>query len=300
MEIAWIEDFLALAACMNFSRAAERRNVTQPAFSRRIRALEAWVGPALFDRDTHRLALTPAGAAFLPVAEDLMQRLARGRAEAREAAAGETATLRFLATHALSLTFFPAWLRTLEPLIAPSAIQLTADTMQACERLMLEGQGQFLLCHHHSAAFTRLEGAEFRALLLGADLILPVTGRDPAGAPLHLLPGTPAAPVPHLAFGSQSGMGRIIAAAGGPPAVLRPVFTSHLAIALKALALDGRGVAWCPLSLVAEDLAPGGRLVRAGPPDWDIPIEIRLVRPASRMAPAAEAFWDVAQRMRAG
>jgi len=300
MEIAWIEDFLALAACMNFSRAAERRNVTQPAFSRRIRALETWVGVPLFDRDTHRLALTPAGEAFHPVADDLLQRLARGRQEARDAAAGETATLRFISTHALSLTFFPAWLRTLEPLIAPSAIQLMADNMQACERLMLEGQGQFLLCHHHGAAFNRLEGADFRSIVLGADTILPVSGRDAAGGPLHELPGTPEAPVPHLAFSAESGMGRIIAAAEAPPAVLRPVFTSHLAIALKALALDGRGVAWSPLSLVAEDLLPGGALVRAGPSTWDIPIEIRLFRPVARMSPAAEAFWDVAQRGRDG
>ncbi len=64
MDTSWLQDFLTLADCGNFSRAAERRNMTQPAFSRRIRMLEEWVGAALFDRSTHQATLTPAGACF--------------------------------------------------------------------------------------------------------------------------------------------------------------------------------------------------------------------------------------------
>lgn len=40
MDLGLLEDFLELARELNFSRAAEKRNTTQPAFSRRIRALE--------------------------------------------------------------------------------------------------------------------------------------------------------------------------------------------------------------------------------------------------------------------
>jgi len=64
MEMAWLEDFLAILECGGFSRAAERRNVTQPALSRRVRALEQWVGTPLFDRSTHAVTLTPAGLRF--------------------------------------------------------------------------------------------------------------------------------------------------------------------------------------------------------------------------------------------
>lgn len=297
MEAAWLEDFIALAECMNFSRAAERRNVTQPAFSRRIRALEAWVGAPLFDRDTHRLALTPAGEAFHPVAEEALHLLQRGRTAAAEAARGASAELTFLATHALSLTFFPAWLRTLESAVADSAVRLAADNMQACERMMLEGRGQFFLCHHHPAAPSKLDGAGFLSVALGNDTLIPVCGRDAEGKPLHVLPGTKAAPVPYLAFSAESGMGRIVEAAraaSGPAAVLKSVFTSHLSTALKAVAADGRGVAYAPLSLATDDLKPGGRLARAGGAEWDIPMEIRLLRPRARMTPTAEAFWTAA------
>ncbi|WP_202905556.1 LysR family transcriptional regulator [Cypionkella psychrotolerans] len=40
MELKWLEDFVTLADCSSFSRAAEMRNITQPAFSRRIKQLE--------------------------------------------------------------------------------------------------------------------------------------------------------------------------------------------------------------------------------------------------------------------
>ena len=63
MDIMWLEDFIKLADEGNFSRAAEARNLTQPAFSRRIRALEDWVGATLVDRDTHRIALGTEDAA---------------------------------------------------------------------------------------------------------------------------------------------------------------------------------------------------------------------------------------------
>ncbi|MEL3892395.1 LysR family transcriptional regulator [Ferrovibrio sp. MS7] len=295
MEITWLEDFVALAEHMNFSRAAAARQVTQPAFGRRISALERWVGAPLVDRETHRLSLTAAGAQFLPVAEETIRRLRQGRREALDAA-NIAASLRFAATNALALTFFPAWLRQLGASVSTSAINLVADNMQGCEQIMLDGQAQFLLCHYHPAAATRLNPNDFASVRLGMDMLVPVTAPDGAGMPRHALPGSPEQPVSYLAFSEQSGMGRILAASwaqDGCAAHLKPVFTSHVAVVLKSLAADGRGVAWAPLSLVAEDLAAGQNLVRAGPGAWDIAMEIRLYRPRARQNGNAEAFWKM-------
>ncbi|MCT7654667.1 LysR family transcriptional regulator [Oceanimonas sp. NS1] len=44
MELKWLKDFVALNEHGSFSKAAEARFVTQPAFSRRIRSLENWLG----------------------------------------------------------------------------------------------------------------------------------------------------------------------------------------------------------------------------------------------------------------
>ena len=63
MDLIWLEDFLAIAEEGGFSRAAERRHVTQPALSRRIKVLEEWLGTPLIERRSHTLTLTPAGEA---------------------------------------------------------------------------------------------------------------------------------------------------------------------------------------------------------------------------------------------
>ncbi len=81
MDTSWLQDFLTLAECGNFSRAAELRNVTQPAFSRRIRLLEDWAGAALVDRRTHNATLTPAGELFRPAANEILRRLNLARQE---------------------------------------------------------------------------------------------------------------------------------------------------------------------------------------------------------------------------
>lgn len=292
MELSWLEDFLALANCANFSRAAELRNMTQPALSRRIRALEEWVGAPLFDRTHQPVALTEAGRVFRPTADEALRRLFQSREECREADGQVTATLRFAATHSLSLTFFPTWLRSLEEGGPFGAVRLISDSLQACEQIMLQGHAQFLLCHHHPAVPGRLGADQFQSRCVGHDRLLPVSA-PLGGKPRYALPDAAGKPTPCLAYNTESGLGRIVAAAPSvvkARSLLEPVFTSHLAAVLRAVALEGRGIAWLPYSLIDQDLERGA-LVRAADETWDIGMEIRLFRSLARLAPVAEQFW---------
>lgn len=295
MEVSWLEDFVALARLLNFSRAADARNVTQPAFSRRIRSLEDWVGEPLVDRSTHRITLTAAGGIMLDVAGDVLRSLDVGRRAARDAMA-QRSILRFATTHALSLTAFPRMLKALDPAAAALPMHLFADNMAACERMMTEGQAHFLLCHHHPAAPTHLSHAEFSWMRLGSDLLVPVARRRGREEAPFQLPGNPAAPTPLLSFDDRSGIGRIISVTRPDPIPgTETVFTSHLAVALKAMALEGRGVAWLPLSLVDEELGHG-TLLRLGGSDFEIPVEIIVLRPNRSLGPDEEALWTALLR----
>ena len=42
VDIRWLEDFLSLAQTRSFVRSAQDRHISQPAFGRRIKSLEAW------------------------------------------------------------------------------------------------------------------------------------------------------------------------------------------------------------------------------------------------------------------
>jgi DNA-binding transcriptional LysR family regulator len=292
MELVWLVDFVALSETGNFSRAAELRNVTQPAFSRRIRALEDWVGTPLFDRTPQGTRLTPAGLQFARGTPGLVRTIADLRRDAREVGGRETATLHFAATHSLSFTFFPGWLRAVEQETAVGPVRLVSDTMQACEELMLQGQSQFVLCHHHAIAPSRLETPAFASRHVGKDSLVPLVAPDTGGRPLWRLDEA-ADELPLLAYSAESGLGRIVAANRfdrRAPA-LRTVFSAQLAATLLGMARGGSGIAWLPASLAADDVARG-ILVPAGGDDWAVPVDIRLYRPAARQSAAAERFWS--------
>ena len=75
METKWLEDFVSLAETRSFSRSAQLRHVTQPAFSRRIQSLEAWAGTDLVDRSSYPTRLTPAGQTLYEQAVEMLQAL---------------------------------------------------------------------------------------------------------------------------------------------------------------------------------------------------------------------------------
>jgi DNA-binding transcriptional LysR family regulator len=84
METKWLEDFVSLAETRSFSRSAQLRHVTQPAFSRRIQSLEAWAGTDLVDRSSYPTQLTPAGHILFTQALEFLQSLQNTRALLRD------------------------------------------------------------------------------------------------------------------------------------------------------------------------------------------------------------------------
>jgi len=293
-EFIWLEDFLALASTGNFTRAAQDRHSSQPAFSRRIRGLEEWIGAPLVDRSTQPARLTEVGEWFRGMAEELVARTARLPGEARQLLEAHAGTLRIGSTHALSFTFLPRWLRSLETVLTLGTVALTSDVMARCEAQMQEGKFHFVLAHAHPRVPGVLDGDAYLSAAIGADQLVAVSKPTPAGEPLHRVAdkGSRDA-VPLLAYTEESGMGRIVRAVLGrrlETGSAHVVFTAHLASALRSMALDGRGVAWLPRTLVDEDLHLG-RLVPAAASDWSVDLEIRLYRQKEPAGNAAEAVW---------
>lgn len=298
MDVDWLEDYLLLLEEGGFSRAADRRELSQPAFSRRIQALESWMGTPLLVRGSHKLTLTNAGERFRSLSEALLLRINAARMEVREVAASSKTEIRFASTPALSHAYFSTWIKGLEADKPLQSMVLSVDTMTACERLLLHGEVHFVLCHHHEDTRTPLDGSDFVSAWLDDDPLIALSAPDATGAPLFKLPGTEGKPVRFLNYTRESGLFRIIETARNTNRLrvnLEQVFASPSSMVLAAMARDGRGVAWIPRLLAQEEIA-AGRLVPAGDARSDIPAEIRLIRPRPRQSLAAEHFWSAAIR----
>jgi LysR family transcriptional regulator, hypochlorite-specific transcription factor HypT len=293
MDLNWLEDFLALAEHKTFSRAAEARHVTQPAFSRRIQSLEDWLGTRLFVRSSQGTSLTPAGAFLRTHAEDLTRNVYRLRQETLEVAGREASVISIAATHALSFVFFPGWIRSHPQFDTLGPLNLISDTMEACEQIMSRGDADFMLCHYHRDAMPRLEASQFTSVVIGRDVLLPLCAPLEDGTPQWPLPGDPSSPSRLLSYRPQSGLGRILAAVlekNWPTLSLQKMLAAQLAATLLSMARQGDGIAWLPQTLASDDIA-AGRLVDPGHGNYSIEVEIRLIRPLRRQPPTAEAFW---------
>ncbi len=111
MDITWIEDFLALSRTQNFCEAAIQRCTTQPAFSRRIRQLEDWLGVTLFERSSRPIHLTPEGEDFLRRAQRLREDILDARRIAMSSRSHFEKTARLYTTTAIAIGVLPEWLK---------------------------------------------------------------------------------------------------------------------------------------------------------------------------------------------
>ena len=100
--------FLAVADELNFTRAAERLHLSQPALSKQVRGLEATLRVQLFRRDRRQVELTAAGAALQGLARDLLRDWDDGVAGVADAAAAEARVLRVGTLTSIGRDLYPA------------------------------------------------------------------------------------------------------------------------------------------------------------------------------------------------
>lgn len=110
LELRHLRYFSAVAEELNFTRAAVRLKMTQPALSQQIRQLEERLGVTLFER-TRQITLTAAGVAFLPAASRALAQARQAAMIAERVGAGHRALLHVGLASAGSMTRFPTVVR---------------------------------------------------------------------------------------------------------------------------------------------------------------------------------------------
>ncbi|MCZ8261964.1 MAG: LysR substrate-binding domain-containing protein [Beijerinckiaceae bacterium] len=296
MEIGWLEDFISLASTGNFSRSADERNISQSAFSRRIRALEHWLGADLIDRSRFPTTLTPAGHAFYQTALDVVRVLQRERAEFRGLVKRDARTIRICATHTLAIHFAPSWISALRHSDGTGElnVKMMAADLHDCGQALMEGACDLVLAYNTSAIPSMFGMARFEAASIGADVVIPVSSAGQDGAARHMIEAGSDESFPLLAYSNNSYLGRLVGSALDSWDLsrrARPSYESSLVEALKGMALAGEGVAWLPKSAIRSDLAAGLLVSCARQADYDLAVEIRAYRRAERERSIVEHVW---------
>jgi len=298
VETKWLEDFVSLAETRSFSRSAQLRHVTQPAFSRRIQALEAWAGIDLVDRSSYPTRLTLAGETLHAQALEILVALQSARNLMRSHRASGQDVIEFAIPHTLAFTFFPHWLMELRRRFGSVKTRLIALNVHDAVLRLTEGGCDLLIAYHHPSQPLQLSPDRYDMLSLGHETLAAYAKADAAGQPLFFLAaGGP--PVPLLAYAAGAYMGhmveQIIRQMAVPPA-LETTYETDMAEGLKAMALEGHGLAFLPASSVRQELK-ARRLVAAAPPGVDeLTMDVRIYRERPEVArhtkPAAQSLWD--------
>lgn len=140
MKLHFLRYFTVLAEELHFGRAAQRLSITQPPLSSAIKALEEELGVQLLSRSSKHVELTPAGAAFLEEARQILERVARAGSVAKAVAGGMRGRLEIGMTGSLVYREVPAIVQDFGA--ASPAIELVLHEMGTAEQLdaLLHGQ----------------------------------------------------------------------------------------------------------------------------------------------------------------
>ncbi|MFI5625610.1 LysR family transcriptional regulator [Nocardioides sp. NPDC051685] len=113
MELRHLRYFVAVAEERHFGRAAQRLHMAQPPLSQQIRQLEAELGLTLLTRTTRRVDLTPAGAAYLERAREILGAVDAAAHEAASIASGRRGRLLIGCVGSATYSLLPTLARTL-------------------------------------------------------------------------------------------------------------------------------------------------------------------------------------------
>ena len=303
METKWLEDFVSLAETRSFSRSAQLRHVTQPAFSRRIQALEAWAGTDLVDRSAYPTRLTPAGETFHAQALEILGSLQATRNMMRSHQVSGHDMIEFAVPHTLAFTFFPHWVTELRRRFGALKSRLIALNVHDAVMRMAEGSCDLLIAYHHPSQPLQLSPERYEMLSLGHETLVAYAKANGDGTPMFRLPPAPGERIPFLSYAAGAYLGRLvelIVKQAGSPLALDPIYETDMAEGLKAMALEGHGLAFLPASSVKKELKSRRLVPAAAPGVCELTMEVRIYRERPEFArhtkPVAQSLWDFLRR----
>lgn len=290
MRLEWIEDILAVAEHGSFQTASQKRNVSQPAFSRRIRQIELALGATLFDRTARPARL----AAHVPDQIDRMRELATGMRDLAAALRDTDGTRRrrivIASQHAIAATSTPEIIGRYADLDIDT--RLRSANRDECLAQIMTRRADIALIHDVAGA-QEIPGSDFLEIMhIGTETLIPVYSGDQLANLNHSYEH---GELPVIAYPADVFLGqvqrRIIFPRMTRVGRVRPRLETALTLAALELARTGFGVAWIPEQLTRADIAVG-RLVNLSSTLPALSMNLIATRLGDASPPIVDEVWE--------
>jgi DNA-binding transcriptional LysR family regulator len=139
MELHQVRYFVAVSRLLNFTRAAEHCNVTQPALTKAIQKLELELGGELIHRERQLTQLTDLGKLVLPTLERLVSAADSARAIAREYQRKDNAPLKIGLTPCVSSNLLVAPLAEVARHVPGIQVEIVEEPVHRLQELLFDG-----------------------------------------------------------------------------------------------------------------------------------------------------------------
>lgn len=257
MELKWLDDYLALLDTGSFSAAAEKRHVSQPAFSRRIQLLEEWLGADLIDRSRKPLRFTPVASQHEADFRLLATQIYEFRSTLQSDATSSPG-LVIAAQHSLAAAYLPNFLQQMHALLPEQRFRIRSENRDQGVALLVRGQADILLTYVSAQSVDNIPPQLATRCDLGEDALVLVASAKLCASNNFLKPGFP---LPLLCFPSDSFFGQAVRTHALPELMQTQLvavqYVSEFSLGLREMALLDQGATWLPRSLIAKDLKQG-------------------------------------------
>ncbi|MEQ1318443.1 MULTISPECIES: LysR substrate-binding domain-containing protein [Acinetobacter] len=249
LEIRWIEDLLALDQEKSISKAAAIRHVTQSAFTRRIQNIEESLGFQILKRYSKNIDFTDAGQVLLSTAKNIQNQMDTTIKYLEKNIKDNELSIKFAVSHSLITQFFPKFIQKLYSDYNDLKLEIIAANLQQGIHLLKEGSCDFLICYCDQLTLQQFDLTLFTYHKIVNMQIVPVTASK-NGLPNYQLNQT----FPLLAYSKQAYLRKCVDKIIESKLNYRTLYETDNASDLKALALQGLGVAWLPRLLIEEEI----------------------------------------------
>lgn len=261
MDTRLLEDALLLLEERNLSAAAARRHLTQPAFSRRIRTLEQWIGRDLLIRRPNRVDISPMLLESEPQIRAMLAHLQQLRSQLLNPE-NNSEPLVIVTQHSLAYSVVPEIVLKTKGINPNLRVRLRSQNRDTAMSIFLRHEADVLISYEDRKLPEVPFDDTVSRYVWRRDALIPLVGGDMRYGleEENMLPGQSNV----IAYPVESYFGQIVESHQNSQRMSlngRVAVESAFSVGVVQLILAGAGAAWVPHSMMHDDIISGNAVI---------------------------------------